>query len=60
MARYITLKADASVGNELLDFVFLFMVTSMAYQQEVFLNELVEYQQEEERNDDVTLVGLKV
>jgi hypothetical protein len=26
VARYITLKADASVGNEPLDFVFLLIV----------------------------------
>ena len=29
-------------------------------QKEVFLNTLAEYQGEEERNDDVTLVGLKI
>ena len=33
---------------------------SMTDQQEVFLNQLKEYQQEEERNDDVTLVGLRI
>ena len=32
----------------------------MADQQEVFLNELDEYQNEEERNDDVTFIGLKI
>jgi len=33
---------------------------SMADQQELFLNFLDEYQNEEERNDDVTLVGFKI
>ena len=33
---------------------------SMADQQEIFLNELETYQQEEIRNDDVTLIGLKI
>jgi len=32
----------------------------MADQQEFFLNELEAYQDEEERNDDVTLVGFKI
>ena len=33
---------------------------TMADQQEFFLNELEAYQDEEERNDDVTLVGFKI
>jgi len=33
---------------------------TMADQQEVFLNTLAEYQGDEETNDDITLVGLKI
>ncbi len=33
---------------------------SFADQQEVFLEELYEYQGDEERNDDITLIGLKI
>lgn len=33
---------------------------SFADQQEVLLNELQEYQQDEERNDDVTIIGIKI
>lgn len=33
---------------------------SFAEQQEILLHELQNYQQDEERNDDVTVVGFKV
>ena len=33
---------------------------SMADQQELFLHELAKYQGQEERNDDVTVVGFKI
>jgi serine phosphatase RsbU (regulator of sigma subunit) len=33
---------------------------SFADQQEVFLDELISYQKDEERNDDVTVIGIKI
>ena len=37
-----------------------YYVEEMADQQEIFLNELDEYQDEAERNDDVTFIGFKI
>lgn len=42
------------------DIIKEYMNESFADQQEVFLDELDEYQGDEERNDDVTLIGFKL
>jgi len=37
-----------------------YYIDSMADQQEIFLYEMAEYEEEEERNDDITVIGFKI
>jgi serine phosphatase RsbU (regulator of sigma subunit) len=70
MSFYITTDGylDQNGGNKCLPFgkrrfkeiINSYHIDSMADQQEMFLYELSEYEDEEERNDDITVIGFKI